>query len=56
MKQSKRISFTIIFMLLLLNISTPVYAVNTKPTAEQKAAAEERKFEPVESNEWHGWP
>ena len=56
MKQSKRISFIIIFVICLLNIYTPVYAVNTRPTAEQKAAAEERKFLPVESNEWHGWP
>lgn len=56
MKPSKQFSAIIILILCILNISTPVYAVNTRPTAEQKAAAEERKFEPVESNEWHGWP
>ena len=46
----------IIISVIVLANSIPVYAVNTKPTAEQKAAADERKFLTVESNEWQGWP
>ncbi len=34
----------------------PVYAVNTIPNEDQKAAASERMFLPVESNSWQGWP
>lgn len=56
MKYIKRSFFIIITNILLLLNSVAVYAVNTRPTAEQKAAAEERKFLTVESNEWQGWP
>ncbi len=56
MRYLKRSFFFIIIYILLFSYCIPVYAVNTKPTAEQKAAAEERKFLTVESNEWKGWP
>ncbi len=56
MRYLKRSFFFIIINILLFSHCIPVYAVNTKPTAEQKAAAEERKFLTVESNEWKGWP
>ena len=56
MRPLKHCFFTTAFILALLIISLPAYAVNTVPTADQKAAAEERKFLPVESNSWQGWP
>ncbi|MCR5234477.1 MAG: D-alanyl-D-alanine carboxypeptidase [Lachnospiraceae bacterium] len=56
MKILKHLFITIAFTLILLGLNTRVYAVNTIPTAEQKSAAEERKFLPVESNSWSGWP
>ncbi len=56
MKSFKHILFIIISTIMVLYISFPVYAVNTIPNAEQKNAAEERKFLPVESNSWEGWP
>ncbi|MCR5509098.1 MAG: D-alanyl-D-alanine carboxypeptidase [Lachnospiraceae bacterium] len=52
----RKLIFILSFMILIPVFSTPVYAVNTVPTAEQKEAAEERKFLRVESNEWEGWP
>ncbi len=56
MKHFKRVIFTLTFILTVFSCAVRVYAVNTAPTAEQKAAAEERKLLRVESNEWDGWP
>ena len=56
MRLLKSCIFTITFILSLFISHDFVYAVNTIPTADQKAAAEERKFLPVESNSWQGWP
>ena len=56
MKYSKLPALFFITNFILFIYCVPVFAVNTKPTAEQKAAAEERKFLTVESNEWQGWP
>ena len=56
-KISKRCT-ALFLVLLCLAVSFPVntYAVNTKPTAEQLEAAEERKLIPVETNKIPGWP
>ena len=56
-----RSRFRALFFLTALIVSllcdkSYVFAVNTVPNAEQKAAAEDRKFMRVESNEWPGWP
>ena len=56
MKAFRIIIFTITFLTLLISRDVSVFAVNTIPTAEQKAAAQERMFLPVESNLWQGWP
>ena len=56
MKTFKGIIFTITFFTLLISREISVFAVNTVPTADQKAAAQERMFLPVESNSWQGWP
>ncbi|MBQ8971097.1 MAG: D-alanyl-D-alanine carboxypeptidase [Lachnospiraceae bacterium] len=56
-KRNLRQLWLLIFSLLFsLSSITPVYAVNTAPTAEQKAAAEERKLITIESNLIPGWP
>lgn len=44
------------FLLASLLLTETVMAVNTVPTEEQAAAAEERKKMRVESNEIEGWP
>ena len=56
MKLLRYCFFTIVSFLTLICCSVSVYAVNTIPTADQKAAAQERMFLPVESNTWEGWP
>ena len=56
MRSLKYCIFTIASVLSLILCEVPVYAVNTIPTADQKAAAKERMFLPVESNTWEGWP
>lgn len=56
MRSIKCFYFTIAFAMALILCDLPVYAVNTIPTAEQKEAANDRMFLPVESNSWQGWP
>ena len=56
MKAFRKLLFTIAFLSSLIITDVRVYAVNTVPSAEQKSAAEDRKFLPVESNTWQGWP
>ena len=56
MRSFKITIFTITFLALLIFSDVRVLAVNTVPTADQKAAAQERMFLPVESNSWQGWP
>ena len=52
----RQLLLLVLALLLSLFSITPVYAVNTAPTAEQKAAAEERKLMTIESNLIPGWP
>lgn len=52
----RQLRLFILSLLFSLSSITPVYAVNTAPTAEQKAAAEERKLITIESNLIPGWP
>ena len=56
MKHLKRVILPLLIISCVLFDAIPAYAVSTVPTAEQKAAAEERKLLTVESNEWNGWP
>lgn len=56
MRSIKCLFFTIAFTMALIFSDLHAYAVNTIPTAEQKEAANNRMFLPVESNSWQGWP
>ena len=52
----KYTALLLLFLCFAVSFSVNAYAVNTKPTAEQLEAADERKLIPVETNSIPGWP